>query len=116
MPGPVCRCSTLKRDAVRVDERNTFIENAFDRLRIERRIEVHAPSFIQVPWLLQGTRRLALMHERLARLMAPGLNLKIVDPPMVLPVMREILQYHSSRRNDAGLTWLRARLADFAQG
>jgi DNA-binding transcriptional LysR family regulator len=101
--------------AVMIDGRNTFIENALDDLGLTRRVEVRAPSFIQVPWLLPGTRRLALMHERLARLMAPGLDLKVVDPPFPLPAMREVLQYHSSREKDAGLSWLRARLAELAK-
>ena len=101
--------------AVMIDGHNTFIEDALERLCIARRIEVRAPSFIQVPWLLPGTRRIALMHERLARLMAPGLDLKLIDPPFPLPVMREVLQYHSSRQKDAGLSWLRTRLKELAR-
>ena len=48
--------------AVKIDRRNTFIENELARLGLERRIEVQAPSFVQAPWLLPGTRRIALMH------------------------------------------------------
>ena len=101
--------------AVMIDGHNTFIEDALDGLGIARRIEVRAPSFIQVPWLLPGTCRIALMHERLARLMAPGLDLKVIEPPFPLPVMREVLQYHSSRQKDAGLSWLRAKLRQLAK-
>ena len=101
--------------AVMIDGHNTFIEDALDGLGIARRIEVRAPSFIQVPWLLPGTCRIALMHERLARLMAPGLDLQVIEPPVPLPVMREVLQYHSSRQKDAGLSWLRAKLRQLAK-
>jgi LysR family transcriptional regulator, nod-box dependent transcriptional activator len=101
--------------AVMIDGRNTFIEDALAGLGIARRIEVRAPSFIQVPFLLPGTRRIALMHERLAVLMAPGLDLKVIEPPFPLPLMREVLQYHSSRQKDAGLLWLRARLRELAR-
>jgi DNA-binding transcriptional LysR family regulator len=101
--------------AVMIDGRNTFVEDALESLGIARRIEVRAPSFIQVPWLLPGTRRIALMHERLARLMAPGLDLRVIEPPFPLPMMREVLQYHSSRQKDAGLLWLRARLKELAK-
>lgn len=115
-------CERLTRDqfcraghvAVLIDGHNTFIEDALDSLGIARRIEVRAPSFIQVPWLLPGTHRIALMHERLARLMAPGLHLKVMEPPFPLPMMREVLQFHSSRQKDAGLSWLRTRLRDLA--
>ena len=101
---------------VKIDGRNTYIERELDRLGIVRRVEVHAPSFIQAPWLLPGTRRIALMHERLARLMAPLLQLQVLDAPFEVPVMREMLQFHSARSSDEGLTWLRGRLQALANG
>jgi hypothetical protein len=73
-------------------------------------VEVQAPSFIQAPWLLPGTGRIALMHERLARLMAPLLGLRIVPPPFEVPLMCEMVQFHSTRRSDEGLAWLVSRL------
>lgn len=100
--------------AVRIDGRNTYIENELSRLGLERRIEVYAPSFIQAPWLLPGTRRVTLMHERLARLMAPVLGLRAVAPPFAVPVMREMMQFHSARRTDEGLSWLRGKLCQLA--
>jgi DNA-binding transcriptional LysR family regulator len=100
--------------AVRIDGRNTHIENELDRLGLIRRVEVHAPSFVQAPWLLPGTRRIALMHERLARLMAPLLGLTIAEVPFDLPPMREMMQFHATRAQDAGLRWLRERLSALA--
>jgi LysR family nod box-dependent transcriptional activator len=99
---------------VRIDGRNTHIENELARLGVTRRIEVHAPSFIQAPWLLPGTRRIALMHERLARLVAPLLGLRIAAPPFAIPPMREMMQFHATRAQDAGLLWLRERLRALA--
>jgi DNA-binding transcriptional LysR family regulator len=100
--------------AVRIDGRNTYIENELSRLGLVRRVEVYAPSFIQAPWLLPGTRRIALMHERLARLMAPVLGLRTVAPPFEVPVMREMMQFHATRQSDEGLGWLRAQLGALA--
>jgi LysR family nod box-dependent transcriptional activator len=96
--------------AVRIDGRNTYIENELNRLGLERRVEVHAPSFILAPWLLPGTRRIALMHERLARLMAPTIGLRIVPLPFKVSAMREMMQFHSARRTEEGLKWLREQL------
>jgi hypothetical protein len=96
--------------AVRIDGRNTYVENELGRLGLTRRVEVYAPSFIQAPWLLPGTRRIALMHERLACLMAPLLGLRMVAPPFELPLMREMAQFHATRRGDEGLSWLISRL------
>ncbi|HEY6814185.1 MAG TPA: LysR family transcriptional regulator [Croceibacterium sp.] len=100
--------------AVRIDGRNTHIENELARLGLSRRVEVHAPSFIQAPWLLPGTGRIALMHERLAALMAPLLALRVATPPFAIPPMREMMQFHATRAQDAGLLWLRGRLRTLA--
>ena len=100
--------------AVRIDGRNTDIERELDRLGVPRRVEVHAPSFVQAPFLLPRTKRIALMHERLAQLMAPLLGLHVAEPPFALPVMREMAQFHATRRSDEGLTWLRSRLRRLA--
>jgi len=96
--------------AVRIDGRNTYIENELSRLGLSRRVEVYAPSFIQAPWLLPGTPRIALMHERLAELMAPVLGLVIAEPPFAIPLMHEMMQYHAAQESDGGLVWLRSQL------
>lgn len=100
--------------AVRIDGRNTYIENELNRLSLTRRVEVYAPSFIQAPWLLPGTPRIALMHERLARLMAPMLGLAITEAPFGIPVMHEMMQFHAAQEADAGLAWLRGQLRRLA--
>ncbi|MEO0062178.1 MAG: hypothetical protein RLZZ08_738 [Pseudomonadota bacterium] len=102
--------------AVRIDGRNTYIENELARLGIVRRVEVYAPSFVQAPWLLPGTQRIALMHERLARLLAPAMGLRIAPPPFDLPPMREMAQFHATRRDDAALQWLLSELLHLARG
>ena len=96
--------------AVRVDGHNTYVENELSRLGISRTVEVYAPSFIQAPWLLPGTKRIALMHERLARLVAPALGLTIVPSPIAVPTMHEMMQFHAVQEADAGLAWLRTSL------
>lgn len=100
--------------AVNIDGRATFIERECARRGIVRRVEVHAPSFVQAPFLIPGTRRIALMHERLARIMAPLLGLRMEEPPFELPVMREMMQFHAARCSDEGLAWLRSRLVRLA--
>ncbi|WP_321396805.1 LysR family transcriptional regulator [Emcibacter sp.] len=100
--------------AVMISGGETYIERALRSQGFQRVVEVTAPSFIQVPWLLSGTRRLALMHERLARLMAPGLSLTISEVPLDLPVMREMMQWHATRSTDAGLLWLRKKILQMA--
>jgi DNA-binding transcriptional LysR family regulator len=75
-----------------------------------RRIEVVAPSFTMVPWLLVGTPRLAIMHARLAHTMASRFSITSCPLPFAIPAMREMVQYHYARGADAGLTWFREQL------
>ena len=77
-----------------------------------RRIEVTTGSFLAVPWLLQGTNRIAFMHERLARSVMKLFPLTWSPTPFEIPIMREMVQHHRARSGDAGLTWLRRKMAE----
>ncbi|MXP45753.1 LysR family transcriptional regulator [Allopontixanthobacter sediminis] len=101
--------------AVRISNQDTFVETILKKLAPERRIEVAAQSFIQVPWLLRGTNRLAVMHERLAKVTQPIFDLAVVEVPYELPLMREMMQHHISKTRDTGLSWLREKIVRLAQ-
>lgn len=100
---------------VRIAERETYIERVLQTLVPDARIEVVAQSFIQVPWLLQGTMRLSVTAERLAKVTAPVFDLAVVPAPFELPTVREMMQFHVTRKVDTGLQGLRQRLCDFSQ-
>jgi hypothetical protein len=65
--------------------------------------------------MLRNTHRLALIHERLAYLLAEPFGLAIADCPINLPAMNKMMQYHSARSGDQGLRWLRQRISDAAR-
>ena len=88
----------------------SFAEDQVRSLGHRRRSEVSVPSFTMVPWMLPETQRIALMHDRLARLFVQFFPLAIARPPFALEPMREMLQYNSLRETDAGLQWLRDQL------
>lgn len=88
----------------------TFAENYLREHSDRRRVEVTCPDFSAVAWLLPGTNRVALMHERLARITARFLPLRICEPPVDLPVMREMILYHRANTEDPALAWFRKRL------
>ncbi len=87
-----------------------FADRHLEAMGLDRHIEVRAPSFNSVPMLIEGTHRLAVMHERLARRMGELFALAIQPMPIPVPVMRQVVQYHRARVGDAGLQWLREEL------
>lgn len=83
----------------------SFTERNMNKLGYKRRIDISAPYFSAVPWMLLETNRIAIMQERLARNFARVLPLKIAPLPFDFPVMRIMAQYHSVGESDLGLKW-----------
>jgi len=83
----------------------SFTERNLDKLGHQRRIDVYAPHFSAVPWLLLNTHRIAVMQQRLAKKFTEVLPLKMAPLPFEFPVMRIMAQYHSARETDQGLKW-----------
>ncbi|MGY4533205.1 LysR family nod box-dependent transcriptional activator [Pseudomonas sp. TE3786] len=78
-----------------------------------RRLEVITNDFNTLPQLIVGTQRIATMHQRLARLYADHLPLRILPPPVKIPVMREVMLWHRSVDGDPMHRWLRERISAF---
>lgn len=78
-----------------------------------RRLEVITNDFNTLPQLIVGTQRIATMHQRLARLYARHLPLRILQPPVKIPVMREVMLWHRSVDGDPMHRWLRERISEF---
>lgn len=84
----------------------SFGDRQIEQIFPDRRVEAVASSFTVLPWLLVGTQRLALMHRRLAVLLAKSMPIAFAPLPFPFPMMREMLQYHRTRSADEGLRWL----------
>lgn len=74
---------------------------------IDRNIDVRTFSFSTLPHLITGTNRIATIHRRLAKLIAPQAELVIYTIPVDLPKLRQGLQSHAYRESDPGISWLR---------
>lgn len=88
----------------------SFADRQLERMGSNRRIDITCGCFTVVPWLIVGTERIAVMHERMARQMAERFPLTVAALPFAFPVMREMIQYHKAREADDGLRWLRGEL------
>ena len=91
-----------------------FAEEQMRALGLKRRIDVVAPTFAAVPWLLPNSTRIAVLHHRLAATFARILPLAIAPLPFAMPLMEEMAQYHATREQDGGMQWLVRRIQDFA--
>lgn len=76
-----------------------------------RRLEVITHDFNTLPQLIVGTHRIATMHQRLARLYAKHLPLRILPPPVNIPIMREFMLWHRSLDGDQMHRWLREKIS-----
>ena len=75
-----------------------------------RRIAVYASAYAEIPELVVGTRRIAVMHERLARYFARLYDLRVLDCPAPIPAITNVLQWPHGIEHDPGLVWLRDRI------
>ena len=125
LSGETTLAAMLAYDHVHVaigDERLPSFGDAYlDRMGIQRRVAMIAPNFGMLPWLLQDTDWLALIQGRLAAQMARNFPLVAVAPPLQIPPLIEMAQYHVTRSNDPGLRWLidliaRTHAAEIATG
>ena len=94
----------------------SFGDRMLESMGKKRRIEVTAPSFTLIPWLLVDTSRLAIMPERLAKSMSERFDIASYALPFAIPAMREMVQHHFTRNADAGLNWFRRELHATAAG
>lgn len=89
----------------------SYIEEKFFRnAGYDRRIEVVASTFSEVPYFLVGTHRIAITHRKLAETFSRNMPLKFFEPPVAMPTVRQAMQWHSYRHNDPAIEWLREQL------
>lgn len=93
---------------------SVFSDKHFALLGKDRQVQVTTASFTSVPWLLKGTMRLAIMHERLAKAMSVYFPISYAPLPFKVPAMRQMMQFHTTRRTDVGLAWMRDQLRDIS--
>lgn len=88
----------------------SFEGTAMQQQGIARRVEVSTFSFVGALSLVVGTDRVATVHRRLAAYGSQFLPLKVLEPPVELRKMTQVMQWHKYRTNDPGLVWLRGLL------
>ena len=88
-------------------------------LGIEPRVDVSVDSFSGLPFLVAGTRRIALIPALLAERLRGVAPVRIMKPPYESVPLQEALWWHPVHTRDAAHIWLRetaARVASAEKG
>lgn len=78
--------------------------------------QIVAGDYTLLPHLVIGTTRIATVQRKLAELYATHLDLRILTPPVPLPRLKEVIQWHRYQDEDTGHAWLRGQLCSEAMG
>jgi LysR family transcriptional regulator, nod-box dependent transcriptional activator len=81
---------------------------------VSRKAEVVTSNLTFPPLLVVGTQRIATVHRRLATRVADYLPIRILTPPINIPPLQQMLQWHKNRSSDPGLMWMCEVLAEEA--
>jgi DNA-binding transcriptional LysR family regulator len=93
---------------------SSFVDVQLDDLGITRQVEVTTQSFVIAPFLLRRTRFFAMVQERLAREVAEAADIRLLEPPVDLMPITEVMFWHPRHTSDPGHQWLRLQLASLA--
>ena len=84
------------------------------RLGVPRRIEVSVESFLLAPFLLQGTDLVTLIPKRAEAFLRRTGDIRVLESPVELPPLVEMLWWHSRANADPAHAWLRTRIGEVA--
>jgi LysR family transcriptional regulator, nod-box dependent transcriptional activator len=94
----------------------TYDSRYLEAQGIRRRVRVTTSDFSSMAPAVIGTNMIATMHKRFATALAQRLPLRMVEPPIPIPLVRECLQWHVYREKDPCHRWLRDRIVEAAAG
>lgn len=80
-------------------------------LGVDPRVEVSVDSFQVLPFLVAGTRRIALVQQRLAERLSEVAAVRVLDAPYEAVTLHEALWWHPVHTHDAAHIWLRETAA-----
>lgn len=73
---------------------------------------VRTESYLQLPFLVAGSDRIAFVQRRLAARLAGPAGIRVWDPPVAVPPIRQALWWDAALDADPGHRWLRGLMAD----
>lgn len=92
-----------------------YVDEVLASRGLRRRVTRAVPYFhVALEWVA-GSDRLLTVSERIARRAAPGLGLRVLEPPLELEPFALSMVWHPRLDSDPGHRWLRERLVEVTQ-
>lgn len=79
------------------------------------RAQVTCESFVSLPFVLRGTRRIAVMQARLAAQLMRVAEIRVVDLPFAAPELTISMWWNAGETGDPAHAWLREVLVEVAR-
>ncbi|WP_162850337.1 LysR family transcriptional regulator [Rhodococcus jostii] len=93
----------------------SFAETQLDAISLPLRIEASTTSYLAAPFLLEGTQMVAVLYERLARALRDSAGIRLLEPPVPLAPITEMMYWHPRHSDDPGHRWLRREVRRLAE-
>ncbi len=88
----------------------SVVDEALITVGRRRRVVCHTPYFLGAMALVARSQLVATLPRQPAEQVATGLGVRLVPPPLPLPVVPIFLQWHERMHEDSDHAWVRARL------
>lgn len=89
----------------------TPVDRVLSEVGVDRRTQVQVPSWLPLPFVIEGSAMVAIVPERLARIHdRPGGPLRVLELPFADVPLVEGYWFAPDRQGDVPLQWLLARL------
>ncbi|WP_028658509.1 LysR family transcriptional regulator [Nocardioides insulae] len=84
----------------------------FSMLGFEPEVQVVTENFLPVPYLVAGTRRVALLQRQLAVRLADAAGVRLLPCPWEVTPLKEAFWWHPIYRSDPAHAWLREMMTE----
>jgi LysR family nod box-dependent transcriptional activator len=92
----------------------SIVDQHLERSRVPRRIEFTVESFLLAPFLLEGTDLVTVVPERAVPHLRRTAAIRVLEPPVPLPAITEMLWWHPRHTANPAHSWIRGRIAEIA--
>ena len=95
---------------------HSIVDKVLAKNKIDRRIVLRVPSYLGVARIVSQTEFLVIVPRQLGHALEQQENVKVLEPPMLLPSYKVKQHWHERYNQDAGNVWLRKTMSDLFTG